>query len=77
MKDFRGGDSEIAIAAAVLEHACYLKQLNLETDENCSEDGVFNRAKLGLQTIVQASASATVNYMTVRSDGDRFFFEGV
>lgn len=77
MKAFRGGDSEIAIASAVLEHACCLKELNLEADENGSEDGVFDRARLDLQMIVKASASATVNYLSGHIDGDRFFFEGV
>ncbi|TVU27017.1 hypothetical protein EJB05_29595, partial [Eragrostis curvula] len=70
MKDFRGGESEIAIACAVLEHACCLKELNLEAEVNCSDDAVFHDAKLNLQVIVQASPSALVNYVMGGSDAD-------
>ncbi|TVU27025.1 hypothetical protein EJB05_29603, partial [Eragrostis curvula] len=70
MKDFRGGESEIAIASAVLEHAFCLKQLNLEADVNSSDETVFDRSKRDLQMTVQASPSAVVNYGTVHNDVD-------
>ncbi|TVU03521.1 hypothetical protein EJB05_50917 [Eragrostis curvula] len=74
LKDYKGGDIELAIASAVLEYAPSLHELTLETNGNDEE--IFTGAKAKLREVTQASANASVKYIIGLRDCNSFFSDG-
>ncbi|KAL6642234.1 hypothetical protein ACP70R_020415 [Stipagrostis hirtigluma subsp. patula] len=75
IKDYKGGENEVAIASAVLRNAGCLQLLILEADGNVHDDVIFSRAKTELKKVIQASASvnADVKCQLGLGDCDSFF----
>ncbi|GJN28335.1 hypothetical protein PR202_gb16445 [Eleusine coracana subsp. coracana] len=74
MKDYRGGDIELAIASAILEYAPTLQQLVLYA--GMDNGAKLARAETKLKMVSQASVDAVVRYLVSLGDRDDFFSDG-
>lgn len=70
IKDCKGGEVELAISSAILEHASQLQQLILEGDV-FQDDTILIQARTKLQKVAPSSKSALLTFKIGLSGCDK------